>query len=125
MPYVNQGRRKVLDPLLKPLAEHISSRGDLNYAITALVSSQVTQVGYAALEQAVGVLEAAKLEFYRRVAAPYEDEKKRENGDVYFEDMGDYVSLNSEPAGPPPAGKGKPGKSAHDHRTKEASAVAP
>lgn len=109
--------------MLKPLAEHISSRGDLNYAITALVASQVTQVGYAALEQAVGVLEAAKLEFYRRVAAPYEDEKKRENGDVYFEDLGDFVGLAPEPAGPPPAGKGKPGKS--DHRTRETSAVAP
>ena len=30
----------------------------------------------------MGVLECCKLEFYRRVAAPYEDIKIEENGDV-------------------------------------------
>lgn len=30
-----------------------------------------------------GAIECAKLEFYRRVAAPYEDKKIAENGDVY------------------------------------------
>ena len=29
------------------------------------------------------MLECAKLELYRRVAAPYEDEKIDQNGDVY------------------------------------------
>ena len=28
-------------------------------------------------------LECAKLELYRRLAAPYEDEKRKETGDVY------------------------------------------
>jgi len=32
-----------------------------------------------------GVLECAKLELYRRIAAPYEDTKIEENGDVYSE----------------------------------------
>ena len=32
---------------------------------------------------AIGALEAAKLEFYRRVVAPYEDQKMLDNGDVY------------------------------------------
>lgn len=31
----------------------------------------------------IGALEAAKLEFYRRVVAPYEDKKIFDNGDVY------------------------------------------
>jgi hypothetical protein len=31
----------------------------------------------------IGVLECAKLELYRRVAAPYEDAKCEDNGDVY------------------------------------------
>ena len=31
----------------------------------------------------VNAMECAKLEFYRRVAAPYEDTKIKENGDVY------------------------------------------
>jgi hypothetical protein len=38
---------------------------------------------YAHLNEAIGVLECAKLELYRRVAAPYEDEKITESGDVY------------------------------------------
>jgi hypothetical protein len=35
------------------------------------------------VNEAIGVLECAKLELYRRVAAPYEDEKIAESGDVY------------------------------------------
>ena len=33
--------------------------------------------------EVLGVLECVKLELYRRVAAPYEDKKCQENGDVY------------------------------------------
>ena len=35
------------------------------------------------LNAIIGALECAKLELYRRVAAPYEDDKIIENGDVY------------------------------------------
>jgi hypothetical protein len=38
---------------------------------------------YALLNELIGVLECAKLELYRRVASPYEDEKIQSNGDVY------------------------------------------
>lgn len=31
----------------------------------------------------VGALECAKLELYRRIAIPYEEQKIQENGDVY------------------------------------------
>jgi len=31
----------------------------------------------------IGALDGARFEFYRRVAAPHEDQKCRENGDVY------------------------------------------
>jgi hypothetical protein len=41
------------------------------------------RVRYAHLNEAVGVLECAKLELYRRIAAPYEDDKRSETGDVY------------------------------------------
>ena len=40
-------------------------------------------IRYAHLNEAIGALESAKLELYRRLAAPYEDEKIRESGDVY------------------------------------------
>ena len=38
---------------------------------------------YATINDIIGALEGAKMEFYRRVVAPYEDEKIKENGDVY------------------------------------------
>ena len=37
---------------------------------------------YADINSAIGVLECAKLELYRRQAAPYEDKKIEENGEV-------------------------------------------
>jgi hypothetical protein len=37
---------------------------------------------YADLHAVLGAMEAAKLEFYRRVVSPYEDAKIAENGDV-------------------------------------------
>jgi len=38
---------------------------------------------YQNINDLLGALEGAKLELYRRVAAPYEDEKVESNGDVY------------------------------------------
>ena len=40
--------------------------------------------GESRINELVGVLECAKIELYRRIAAPYEDDKSRINGDVYF-----------------------------------------
>jgi hypothetical protein len=42
-----------------------------------------TDYNYQRLNDALGALEGAKLEFYRRVVVPYEDWKMTENGDVY------------------------------------------
>jgi hypothetical protein len=50
-----------------------------------MVRVQKRGLSYAAIAEAAGVLETAKLEFYRRLAASYEDEKIAENGDVYGE----------------------------------------
>lgn len=59
--------------------------GELNYAITKLIVDYFdrTKPDYAGINEVIGVLECAKLELYRRVAAPYEDTKCAENGDVY------------------------------------------
>ena len=60
--------------------------GELNYAVTRLVDAYLVARGgirYAYLNEAVGALECAQLELYRRLAAPYEDEKLKETGDVY------------------------------------------
>lgn len=62
-----------------------NNTGELNYMITDLISHYFEAHGgrYQQINDVLGALEAAKLEFYRRVAAPYEDTKIIENGDVY------------------------------------------
>ena len=38
---------------------------------------------YQTMNDIIGALEGAKLEFYRRVVVPYENDKIEQNGDVY------------------------------------------
>lgn len=80
MPYVEKGVRESLAEGRLP-----TKPGELNYLITKLVDSFLVMSGvsYTSLNAAIGVLECAKLELYRRVAAKYEDEKMSDNGDVY------------------------------------------
>ncbi len=80
MPYISQERRQLMELGTLP-----SNAGDLNYAITCLVLDYFQEQGgrYQQINDILGALEGAKLEFYRRVAAPYEDTKIKENGDVY------------------------------------------
>ena len=80
MPYIKHTDRDRLDAGGEP-----ETAGELNYAITRAVDAYLTRKGlnYAHLNEAVGVLECAKLELYRRIAANYEDGKRAENGDVY------------------------------------------
>lgn len=84
MPYINQDRRDWLDENIW-VGNPIQSPGELNYVITDLINGYLNHasVNYTAINEVIGVLECAKLELYRRVAAPYEDKKKKENGDVY------------------------------------------
>lgn len=82
MPYITQDRRTELDA---GRAE-AKTAGELNYQITQLVRKylrQAPKVNYGLLNEVVGALECAKLELYRRLVSPYEDEKITENGDVY------------------------------------------
>jgi hypothetical protein len=53
--------------------------GDMNYVITRMIK-EVYPLRYFHINRAVGLLECIKQEFYRRVAAPYEDTKIKENG---------------------------------------------
>ena len=60
--------------------------GELNFVITSLIDTYLRGRGgvrYLHLNEVIGVLECTKLELYRRIAAPYEDRKIAENGDVY------------------------------------------
>ena len=57
--------------------------GTLNYMITKVVHWWLGEnPNYERYNAAIGVLECAKQELYRRKVSPYEDEKINENGDV-------------------------------------------
>lgn len=59
--------------------------GELNYVFTRLIQEylKLNGLSYTKINDILGALEGAKLEFYRRVVAPYEEKKIAENGDVY------------------------------------------
>ena len=93
MPYITPDKRNELDDPLASLAAKViveDSRGQagvLNYCISALLNEVLKTKGinYRNINELIGVLECAKLELYRRVASPYEDEKIQSNGDVFNE----------------------------------------
>jgi hypothetical protein len=83
MPYIDSRTRELIKKY--PLAR-IESAGELNYLITQLIVRYMREnepVRYWVINDIVGALEGAKLEFWRRVVTPYEMQKERENGDVY------------------------------------------
>lgn len=87
MPYIKTAKRTKYNKFLSEIAEILKALppeevdGELNYVITKLLK-EVYPLRYFHLNKAIGVLECAKLEYYRRVAAPYEDKKIQESGDV-------------------------------------------
>ena len=84
MPYIKQKYRKVFDESLSNIGSNIEDPGDLNYCFSILMKHYLFLHGksYKTLNDCIGVLEAAKLEFYRRDVAPYENLKIKENGDI-------------------------------------------
>jgi len=80
VPYILKNRRKDIQEGIIP-----DTAGELNYAITMLLERYLLSKGtyYRTINDIVGALECAKMELYRRIAAPYEDIKCSENGDVY------------------------------------------
>jgi hypothetical protein len=70
------------DPLREALhricVRYIAYKSDPHMATSTYGFHRVT-----AERDAVGAIECCKLEFYRRVAVPYEERKIKTNGDVY------------------------------------------
>ena len=87
MPYIKMEDRGKYEEVLEELIDILKGLpvekidGELNYVITRMLKESYP-LRYFNLNRAVGVLECSKLEFYRRVVAPYEDVKIRESGDV-------------------------------------------
>lgn len=83
MPYVTEQAR--IELKRHNLPRKPDSAGELNYLITDLLKGYLNHKGlkYDTINDVIGALEGAKLEFYRRIAVPYENGKIAENGDVY------------------------------------------
>ena len=85
MPYIKKEDRERFNAFTRLLDEQeIKSPGELNYLITTLVHRYLNMKpeSYGMYNDAIGALEGAKLELYRRHVAQYENEKIKENGDV-------------------------------------------
>jgi len=96
MPYIKPEDRPKFDEAAVKIGTTADVAGDLNYAITVIAHTYLKKKGirYANINEVIGALECAKLELYRAIAAPYEDDKITENGPV---------GLISELGGPTPA----------------------
>ena len=111
MPYIKEDQREKLDKEIEILVaamkrlpypltsgvpglgakESDTRQGILNYVITRIIDGLIgEELKYSKVNDVVGALECCKLELYRRLAAPYEDTKIKENGDA-------YVDRTSEP----------------------------
>lgn len=82
MPYVKpKVRRQYSHEAVLPA----DSAGTLNFLITEEIVGylQEHRLSYRTINDVLGAVFGAGLEFYRRIAVPYEDSKIEENGDVY------------------------------------------
>jgi len=90
MPYIKD--RDVIDEKLHPIVQYVAYEadqsklaGELNYIITRLLKSAYfipQDAKYVDYNEAIGILECAKLELFRAFVGPYEEKKRQENGDV-------------------------------------------
>ena len=97
MPYIKQEDRINLSNIAKDLHSelirlsdgvpeynfrHIA--GNLNFFISTVINELLKyDKSYARINELIGALECAKLEIYRKLAAPYEDTKIKTNGEVF------------------------------------------
>jgi len=87
VPYIKQYKRNKYEKILQELVKILKALppeeidGELNYVVSKMLR-EIYPLRYFHINKAVGVLECIKLEYYRRVAAPYEDLKIEETGDI-------------------------------------------
>lgn len=105
MPYIKTDRRSDIIGFINGRGtiinvDQIASDGELNFAITKLLDTWLDnrqdegsgrRVSYENINTIMGVLACVQQEFYRRIAAPYEDAKKRETRDVFGAALTGYL----------------------------------
>lgn len=89
MPYIDPNDRKRYDDKIAVLTEQLSytdfEAGHVNYVFSRLLFEWwSSRRRYFTICLIMGTLICVAFEFYRKIAAPYEDKKCEENGEVYF-----------------------------------------
>jgi restriction endonuclease Mrr len=104
MPYIKNDSRVLYEDEINSLVDKLvevfddasltkvknERAGHLNYILTVLLlrfyrelaQRDNTNIRYSDYNEIIGMLECCKLEFYRRQAGPYEDDKIKSEGDV-------------------------------------------
>ena len=93
MPYIPKDDRKQYDKDIKNILRTVTQEdekqrkflpGHLNYVITKLLLMYAFSKteSYSSYNEVIGVLEAVKLEMYRKYTSIYEDKAIRKNGKV-------------------------------------------
>jgi|TARA_B100000287_G_scaffold320009_1_gene303872 hypothetical protein len=94
MPYIKENARLELDGCIDNMVDCLTHGnsvsneefaillGEINYTFSRILAKSMGETSYSKIAMATGVLENIKQEFYRRIAASYEDEKIVENGDI-------------------------------------------
>jgi len=64
----------------------VETAGELNYVITMVAIRYIRDHGlsYQTINDVMGAFISASQEFYRRVAVPYEEKKRKKNGDIPY-----------------------------------------
>jgi hypothetical protein len=87
MPYIKQDDRKLYQPELNVLNGSLEEEGHVSGHVTYILYMIVArwfklEPSYNTIAKIRGCLIGTLAEFDRRIAAPYEDKKIKENGDV-------------------------------------------
>ena len=87
MPYIKPDKREDYDDeinaLFVKLRDNNFNEGDINYCLSKLIWSIFNyNYRYAEANKLLGILEAVKLEFYRKKIVCFEDKKCDVNGDL-------------------------------------------
>jgi hypothetical protein len=87
MPYIAQDDRDDFTDFANDVANvKPKTAGEIQYMIAVIVAEFMknSDYRYQNMNDVMGALNGANLEFYRRYVAPYEDECIAKNGDVFF-----------------------------------------
>lgn len=81
MPYIKPELRNCFRPVFEEIP---TNAGELNYVFSMVIKDYMMnqEKTYQVLNDVVGALEGAKLEFIRRTVVPFEDGKIKSNGDL-------------------------------------------